>query len=94
MATRDLIAEFKALRLHGMAATWAELSDQAGAEIAAARWAIEQMVRAETSYPATPSVGHQMSAAKFPAHRDPWCLVILPVYCITAPAIWKQDVRF
>lgn len=25
MAARDLIAEFKALRLHGMAATWAEL---------------------------------------------------------------------
>lgn len=68
--TRDLIAEFKALRLHGMAGTWAELSDQGGAEIDAARWVIEQMVRAETTDRATRSVGHQMSAAKFPAHRD------------------------
>ncbi len=70
MATRDLIAEFKALRLHGMAATWAELSDQSSAEIDAARWVIEQMVRAETTDRATRSVGHQMNAAKFPAHRD------------------------
>ncbi len=70
MATRDLIAEFKALRLHGMAATWAELSDQNSAEIDTARWVIEQMVRAETTDRATRSVGHQMSAAKFPAHRD------------------------
>jgi hypothetical protein len=45
MATRDLIAEFKALRLHGMAATWTELSDQGGAEIEAARWVVEQMMR-------------------------------------------------
>jgi DNA replication protein DnaC len=70
MATRDLIAEFKALRLHGMAATWAELSDQGGAEIQAARWVIEQMMRAETTDRATRSVSHQMNAAKFPMHRD------------------------
>ena len=71
MATmRDLIAEFKALRLHGMAATWAELSDQGGAEIEAARWVIEQMMRAETTDRATRSVSHQMNAAKFPMHRD------------------------
>jgi len=70
MVTRDLIAEFKALRLHGMAATWAELSGQGGAEIEAARWVIEQMMRAETTDRATRSVSHQMNAAKFPVHRD------------------------
>jgi DNA replication protein DnaC len=31
---------------------------------------IEQMMRAETTDRTTRSVGHQMSAAKFPAHRD------------------------
>src|SRR5439155_14674985 len=70
MTTRDLIAEFKALRLHGMAATWAELIEQHSGEMDAAGWMIEQMLRAETTDRATRSVTHQMSAAKFPAHRD------------------------
>jgi DNA replication protein DnaC len=67
---RDVIAELKALRLHGMAATWADLCEQSGAEVEASRWLIEQMLRAEVTDRATRSVGHQMSAAKFPAHRD------------------------
>ena len=29
----DVIAELKALRLHGMAATWAELGEQHNAEV-------------------------------------------------------------
>ncbi len=70
MTTRELIADFKALRLHGMAATWAELSEQRSAEIEAARWVIEQMLRAETTDRAARSVSHQMNAAKFPVHRD------------------------
>lgn len=70
MEMRELMAAFKALRLHGMAATWAELSDQGGAEIEAARWVIEQMMRAEATDRATRSVSHQMKAAKFPVHRD------------------------
>ncbi len=70
MTTRELIADFKALRLHGMAATWAELSEQRSAEIEAARWVIEQMLRAEATDRATRSVSHQMNAAKFPVHRD------------------------
>ena len=67
---RDVIAEFKALRLHGMAATWADLIEQNLGEIEGARWLIEQMLRAETTERATRSVSHQMSAAKFPVHRD------------------------
>jgi DNA replication protein DnaC len=70
MTTPDLIAAFKALRLHGMAATWAEMLEQHGAETDAARWMIEQMLRAETTDRATRSVAYQMGAAKFPAHRD------------------------
>ena len=70
MMTRDLIAEFKALRLHGMAATWADLIEQNQGELEGSRWLIEQMLRAETTERATRSVSHQMSAAKFPVHRD------------------------
>jgi len=68
--TRDIIAELKALRLHGMAATWAELTEQNSGEIEGLRWVFEQMLRAEATDRATRSVGHQMQAAKFPVHRD------------------------
>src|ERR1019366_6158910 len=67
---RDVIAEFKALRLHGMAATWADLIEQNQGELEGSRWLIEQMLRAETTERVTRSVSHQMSAAKFPVHRD------------------------
>jgi hypothetical protein len=68
--TRDIIGEFKALRLHGMAATWADLCEQNSGEVQGTRWLIEPLLRAELTDRATRSVGHQMSAAKFPVHRD------------------------
>jgi DNA replication protein DnaC len=68
--TRDVIAEFKALRLHGMAAAWADLLEQHSGEAEGSRWLVEQMLRAETTERATRSVSHQMSVAKFPVHRD------------------------
>ena len=67
---RDVIGELKALRLHGMAATWADLIEQNNADLDRSRWLIEQMLRAESTDRATRSVSHQMNAAKFPVHRD------------------------
>jgi len=67
---RDVIAELKALRLHGMASTWADLIEQNNGDLEGSRWLIEQMLRAEMTERATRSVSHQMSAAKFPVHRD------------------------
>lgn len=67
---RDIIAELKALRLHGMAATWADLIEQNNGELETSRWLMEQMLRAEATERATRAVSHQMSAAKFPMHRD------------------------
>src|SRR5271165_5731773 len=67
---RDVLAEFKALRLHGMAATWADLIEQNQGEIDGSRWLIEQMLLAETTDRATRSISHQMHAARFPVHRD------------------------
>jgi len=69
--TRDtIVADFKALRLHGMAGAWADLIEQNNGELEGSRWLVEQMLRAETTERATRSVGHQMSSAKFPVHRD------------------------
>jgi DNA replication protein DnaC len=68
--TRDVIAELKALRLHGMAGTWADLNEQNNAELDRSRWLVEQMLRAEATERATRSVSHQMNAAKSAVHRD------------------------
>lgn len=54
--TRDVIAELKALRLHGMAGTWTDLIEQNDAELDGSRWLIEQMLRVETTERATRSV--------------------------------------
>jgi DNA replication protein DnaC len=67
---RDVISELKALRLHGMAATWAELGEQNNDELERSRWLVEHMLKAEVSDRATRSVSHQMATAKFPVHRD------------------------
>jgi DNA replication protein DnaC len=67
---REVVAELKALRLHGMAATWADLSEQNNAELERSGWLIEQMLRSEVADRAARSVTHQMQAARFPMHRD------------------------
>ena len=67
----DVTAELKALRLHGMAAAWVDLVDQGTlASLDSARWLIEHLLQAETTSRALRSVSYQMSAAKFPTHRD------------------------
>lgn len=66
---RDLSAELKQLRLHGMAAAWSEL--QAGdAEVSSLNWVLDRLLQAETADRAVRSVNNQMLAAKFPVHRD------------------------
>ena len=68
--SESVVVQLKALRLHGMASTWADLIEQNNGELEGSRWLVEQMLRAETTERATRSVGHQMSSAKFPVHRD------------------------
>ena len=68
---RELIAELKELRLHGMATAWAELLEQGGnAGVEASRWLLEHLLQAETTDRAMRSVRYQMTAARFPVHRD------------------------
>ena len=71
---RDVAAELKELRLHGMAAAWDELTTHEGKPndvgIQTSRWLIEHLLQAEHEQRALASVRHQMKAAKFPLHRD------------------------
>lgn len=67
---RDLLAELKDLRLHGMAQAWAELIEQGGVGVEGSRWLLEHLLQAESTDRAMRSVRHQMLAARFPVHRD------------------------
>jgi DNA replication protein DnaC len=68
---RDLAAELKQLRLHGMAGAWTDLVEQgANAGVDSARWLLEHLLQAEGTDRAMRSVSYQMHAAKFPVHRD------------------------
>ena len=68
---RDLVAELKSLRLHGMAGAWADLLEQGhNAGIDSSRWLLEHLLQAEGTDRAMRSVSYQMHAAKFPMHRD------------------------
>jgi DNA replication protein DnaC len=68
---RDVPAELKALRLHGMAGAWGELMEQGGgASIDSSRWLIEHLLQAEDVDRHMRSIAHQMKAARFPVHRD------------------------
>jgi DNA replication protein DnaC len=67
---RDVTAELKDLRLHGMASAWADLAGQDASGVGASRWLVEHLLQAENTDRAMRSVSHQMFAAKFPLHPD------------------------
>jgi DNA replication protein DnaC len=72
---REVVAELKQLRMHGMAGAWADLVEQGGggsggAALESSRWLLEHLLQAETADRAMRSVSHQMHTAKFPVHRD------------------------
>jgi len=68
---RDVTSELKSLRLHGMASAWADLVEQGSlTSLESACWLVEHLLQAETTDRAMRSVNYQMSAAKFPVHRD------------------------
>jgi DNA replication protein DnaC len=67
---RDVTAELKDLRLHGMANAWTDLMAQGESSVATSKWLIEHLLREEHTDRAMRSVSHQMNMAKFPLHRD------------------------
>jgi len=66
----DIIAELKALRLHGMAEAWTDLIAQGTSTIDSSKWLIEHLLQAEITDRYMRSVRNQLNAAKFPVHRD------------------------
>ena len=66
----EIVTQLKALRLHGMAATWAELHESSADQLEGSRWLIEHLLRAEAADRAVRSVNNQMHMARFPVHRD------------------------
>ncbi len=67
----EIVSQLKALKLRGMAASYAELLSQgSNASLQMADWLIKQLIEAETTDRAIRSVGYQMTAARFPIHRS------------------------
>lgn len=67
---RDVLAELKQLRLHGMVSAFADLIEQGSAGMDSSRWLIEHLIQAELTDRGLRSISHQMHAARFPVHRD------------------------
>ena len=70
----DIISQFKALKLYGMAECYAELQAQSQAgtaeSIDSATWLLSQLLEAEATDRSIRTIRYQMSSAKFPIHRD------------------------
>ena len=67
---RDLIAEFKGLRLQGMASAWDELVvNGPSSRLEGSRWLIEHPLLSEHTDRAMRASGYKMHVAKFPVHR-------------------------
>jgi DNA replication protein DnaC len=68
---RDVAAEFKGLRLHGMASAWDEFTAQGDSlTLQTSRRLIEHLLEAEHADRHVRTVNYQLHSAKFPVHRD------------------------
>lgn len=67
---RDIVAELKALRLHGMARCYEEQSAHGGASVEIAAEFFGGLLDAEVADRRVRSIHYQMRAARFPHHRD------------------------
>ena len=67
---RDVTTEFKALRLHGMAGAWTDLTANSTSSTDTSRWLIEHLLQAEYTERHMRAIATKMSAARFPVHRD------------------------
>ena len=66
----EIITRLKALKLHGMAANWPELVARCRHSALEPEALVEQLLDAEGAERHMRSIGYQMKAARFPAHRD------------------------
>lgn len=66
----EIVTRLKALKLHGMAANWPELVARCRHSALEPESLVEQLLDAEGAERQLRSIGYQMKAARFPAHRD------------------------
>lgn len=66
----EIVTRLKALKLHGMAANWPELVARCRHAALEPEQLIEQLLQAEGAERTVRSIAYQMTAARFPAHRD------------------------
>ena len=66
----ELIARLKALKLHGMAQCWPELMARARHSDIDPEHLMTELLAAESAEREVRSIAYQMTAARFPAHRD------------------------
>lgn len=70
MSVDATIATMKSLKLHGMAQSIAELSEQASPAYSKAESILQQLLKAEVAEREVRSIQYQMKVARFPAYRD------------------------
>ncbi len=68
--SHEIVARLKALKLHGMAANWPELVAHCRHAALDPEQLVEQLLNAEGAERQVRSIAYQMTAARFPAHRD------------------------
>jgi DNA replication protein DnaC len=66
----EIVARLKALKLHGMAANWPELAAHCRHAALEPEALLTQLLNAEGAERTVRSIAYQMTAARFPAHRD------------------------
>jgi DNA replication protein DnaC len=66
----DIISQFKALKLHGMAECYAEIQAQDPTSVTESTGLLNQLLIAEATDRSIRAIRYQMSSAKFPIHRD------------------------
>ena len=66
----ELVTDFKALGLHGMASAWPEVLGTARIKAMDHEAVLRQLIKAEMAQREVRSMAYQMRVARFPAHRD------------------------
>jgi len=66
----EIVSQLKSLRLHGMAQRFEELIAEGSIGLQSASWLIQCLLESEVTDRHVRSIRYQMSAARFPVHRD------------------------
>lgn len=66
----ELVTDFKALGLHGMASAWPEVLGTARIKAMDHEAVLRQLIKAEMAQREVRSMAYQMRVARFPSHRD------------------------